>query len=75
MPSRWNYGARDSSVWGYRVQPEAERTRLTHFHELVGMPAPVMASLYGRFPVPRSQSTSHPIAPLRPEMADQALMA
>ncbi|HXW88242.1 MAG TPA: SRPBCC family protein [Streptosporangiaceae bacterium] len=49
VPSRWNYGASDSSIWGYRLQPEGAGTRLTHFHEVVVMPPPVMASLYGRF--------------------------
>jgi hemerythrin-like domain-containing protein len=48
VPSRWNYGQRDSSIWGYRMEPEGQGTRLTHFHEILVMPAPGMAAIYGR---------------------------
>jgi hypothetical protein len=49
VPARWDYSKLDSSIWGYRMQPEGQGTRLTHFHELLVMPAPGMACLYGRF--------------------------
>ncbi len=75
VPSRWNYGERDSSIWGYRMEHEGKGTRLTHFHEAVVMPTPVLASVYGRlFPHhkdPRAAMT-HTVDTLRQQLETPA---
>ena len=47
VPERFDPTRRDSSVWGYRFEPDATGTRITHYYNLVQPPKPWLLSVYG----------------------------
>lgn len=38
---------RDSTTWGYHLEPEVGGTRITHWYEITTLPLPPMRLLYG----------------------------
>lgn len=47
VPERFDPLRQDSSLWGYRFEPDASGTRTTHYHALVRPPKPWLLALYG----------------------------
>jgi hemerythrin-like domain-containing protein len=47
VPERLDPTRGDSSVWGYRFEPEGTGTRITHYYTLIQPPKPWLLRLYG----------------------------
>lgn len=47
VPERSDPTRRDSSIWGYRFEPDGTGTRITHYFNLVQPPQPWLLTLYG----------------------------
>jgi hypothetical protein len=47
VPQPLNPTQRDSTIWGYRFEPEGAGTRITHYYNLVRPPNPLLLRLYG----------------------------
>ncbi len=47
VPEQFDPTRKDSSVWGYRFEPDGTGTRITHYYALVQPPRPWLLTLYG----------------------------
>jgi len=47
VPEQFDPTRKDSSVWGYRFEPDGTGTRITHYYTLVQPPRPWLLTLYG----------------------------
>lgn len=48
VPHRFDPSRADSTIWRYRIHPDADATVVTHEYEIVQLPKPFFRALYGR---------------------------
>jgi hypothetical protein len=62
VPERVDITRRDSTKWGYDLEPEGDGTRVTHRYEVTQLPLRPMMAIYGRI-MPHHRD-------MRPQMAE-----